>query len=59
MDYILSKIISRPARSANDHCDNTSIDTDDTDVIESFDSLHSDNGFCDNIILSSDIETVK
>lgn len=60
MDYILSKIISRPARSVHDHCDNTSVDNIDDTVIESLDSHRSDNGFCDNIVvLSSDIQTVN
>lgn len=58
MDYILSKIISRPARSVNDHCDITPIDTIVTPS-ESFDTHLTDNGFCDNAQLSTDIEMVK
>lgn len=50
MDFILSKIISRPPRSDRDNCDNTPI----TATTDYADSKSINNGFCDEQQLSSD-----
>lgn len=50
MDFILSKIISRPPRSDRDNCDNATIKT----TTDYFDSESINNGFSDEQQLSSD-----
>lgn len=55
MDFILSKIISRPARNAHDNCDFTATNT----ITETSDTNLVDNSFSDNPQLLSDINTVK
>lgn len=56
MDYILSKIISRPARNPNNHCDINKFDCNET-ITGTFQSPQSDSGLSDNTQLN--IETVK
>lgn len=56
MEFILSKIISRPARNAHDdNCDMTAIE-----ATSEFDGTHLiNNGHCDSVQLSTDIDTVN
>lgn len=55
MDFILSKIISRPARNAHDNCDMTATNS----ICESSDTNLVENRFSDNPQLLSDTNTVK
>lgn len=55
MDFILSKIISRPPRSDRDNCDITSDNA--TNDILSTNSIN--NSYCNTTQLSPEIDTVK
>ncbi|XP_055314286.1 uncharacterized protein LOC129575221 [Sitodiplosis mosellana] len=55
MDFILSKIISRSTQSVHDNCDITTIDA----AADFLPKTLTDNGFCDDTPLSSDIDTNK
>lgn len=53
MEFILSKIISRPVRNAHDNCDMSE------PTSELIDPNQIDNGYCDSEQLSSAIDTVN
>lgn len=53
MEFILSKIISRPVRNAHDNCDISEATS------ELIDPNLIDNGYCDSEQLSSAIDTVN
>lgn len=57
MEFILSKIISRPVRNAHDSCDMSAAIEATSDSF--LDTNLINNGYCDSLQLSSDIDTVN